>query len=709
MGERKEQDEIKSIFLQAGPSRVLSDEEYIGLGWALSRADDELSTPAYGEVVGLPATRSPRETLVTAWSLLGRLPKSLMHALGLEKRLVPIVIRNLRPRCPTCKAIAQRPIDLSFCEIPEEGFVALVIRDGAQEASLEERCELLGVERAYVDGKLVRGEEVSGRNGEPVLRLFSAARAAEERGAIDEWFARGGGPLVVMHVPSREAQGRELGVLSGGWRCPTCNQGMAAPSVSDLYEPEPCGRCRGEGWLLVENARLCACEECDGFGSTAPIGEAQLGPVMLRHGAVLTTEDLLREDFELSCEESQMLHLLQTAGLGRYPLGAPLALLSSAERVLVATVSARLSAIKGLICAVDAPAVGLMNGLPGRDAWAQVSDPTVFLYEPAEQASPRELPQESTCECIELRDVCAGPIAAERLSFPIRAASLVQTTAQAGIPLLFEEIERRFSQRRKRSQVCSFGDIKRCCRVDCHQTDCDSVLGLLGLEQELAQEIARSQVARQLGFSVEDLDLSKGRYRCRECLASESRTERESCDVCRGTLYDWRVSHLPIGKRSLGEVMRGSLEEARNALWAHDVAEAVLSRVPGDLRTRLSLATDPAEIAPAERRFLVACGALAHIPFNRARASKRGSLDTISTLVLLEGAFATSRSYQELVLDLIEEALGAGATVLCSEAPQALESCFRSVVRLSECQVRSIERLQSRFMDRRLTRWLRIV
>jgi hypothetical protein len=567
----------------------------------------------------------------------------------------------------------------------------------------------LGVERAYVGGKVVRIEDVSDQDGAPVLRLISAERIAEEQGAIDEWFARGGGPLTVVHVLNREEKGREVGSVSGGWRCAACSHGVPPPSVPDLYEPVPCQRCRGEGWLHVEDARLLACEECDGFGSTAAIAQAQLGPVMLRHGALLTIEDLREGEFELALDESELFSFLCKVGLGRYPLGAPLALFTTAERVLVATVSARLSGIKGLSCAIDAPAVGIEESLSERERWTQGCDPRVVLFEPKTHASPRELPHASTGGDIELRDICVGPIQCERLSIPAGAASLVQTSSGSGGGILFDEIERRFSRRRKLGHLCHFADIKRCKRVGGRQSECASVLELLGLQSELAEELARSVTARQLGLSAIDLDLTTTRYACRECLVSDGSLDREKCQTCGGALYDWRVQHLPIGKRSLGEVMRGSLGEAQSALWSHDVVLEVLSKIPRELKDRLSFSSNSTDIAPAERRFLAVCGTLARVPLYKGRISKHGSREPSPTLVLLEGAFATAGSYQEIVLDLIEGALRAGATVLCSGAPAALESCFRSVIRLSDYRVGTAERLLSRFMDRRLSRWLKIV
>jgi hypothetical protein len=708
MDERKEQRELETVLPQSKGALALLDEVYSSLGAVLSSRDAKVRTASGDEVVGFPAPSMTRETLSLSWSIFGRLPKSIMLALDLERLLAPLVIRNLVPRCTICGSIAHKSSALSSFAIPENGFVAFVIRDGAQDLSLEERCELLGVERAYVEGKIVRVDDISDRDGEPVLRLFPAARLSEQREVVDEWFARGGGVLAVVYLASRESQGSELGTVSGGWRCSTCELKVAPPSMADLYDPVACARCRGEGWLSVEHGRLMACEECDGFGSTASITQAQLGPVMLRNGAALTIADLLAGDFELSPEESQLLRELCSAGLGRYPLGTPLALLSSSEKIRLAIVSTRLSAVRGLTCVVDAPAVGVMAGSPEREAWIHSIDSSIVLFEPEYYAIPRRLLEGSGSGCIEIRDLCVGSVSADRMSFPIGRASLVQAATGAPIVHLFDEIERRFSQRRKYSQLCNFGALKRCERLDCRQVASRSVLEMLGLERKLAEGLARSQTARQSGFSVDDLDLAKGTFRCRVCSDGDREATSDACPACRGALYDWRVSSLPIGASSLGQVMQSDLEQARKALWSNDVIDAVLSRIPEGLKKRLSLATSPATLAPAERRFLVGCGALAHTLSQKVRRAKKSASDPAATLMLIEGVFATTGLYQEILLDLIDEALGAGATVVCSEAPQALESCFSSVVRLVDCEVRPTERVQSRFLDRRLSRWSKV-
>ncbi len=705
MNERKEQHEIETFFPQGEGSLVLPDETYTRLGAALSREGANVRSVSGGEVVGYPRLSAPVETLAVRWSLFGRLPKSIMVALGLERLLAPLVVRNLIPRCPVCRAIAQKSAALCSYQVPAEGFIALVIRDGTHDISLEERCELLGLERAYVDGRIVRIEEISARDGEPVLELFSAARFSEQQEAIEKWFARGGGTLAVVYLAERDGQGREFGTLVGRWRCPSCDHGVASPSLAEVYDPVPCSRCKGEGWLQIEHGRLQACEECDGFGSTAPLAHAQLGPVTFRNSAVLTAEDLLGRDFEVSSEEARVLHLLCSAGVGGYPMGTPLALLSNVEKIQLATVSARLSVVTGLTCAIDAPALGLMAGVAQREAWIHPSDPSIVMFEPIHHASPRRLLEGPGRGYVELRDVCVGSVSAQSLSFAIGAASAVQSTTGAAILHLFTEIEQRFSQRRKYSQNCDFGAIKRCCRIDCHQAKCESVLEMLGLERHLAEGLARSQVARQRGFSVDDLDLSKRRYRCRECSDGDTGWEGKNCSVCRGMLYDSRVAYLPAGSSTLGQVMLSSLNQVQKALWSYDRVEEVLSRIPSELKGRLSFATNSATLAPAERQLLVVCGALVHVLSHKARQARNAAPERAETLVLLEGGFATTASYQEIVLDLIEQVLRAGATVLCARVPQALESCFRSVVRLGDCEAGPLERVQSRFLDRRFSRW----
>jgi hypothetical protein len=153
--------------------------------------------------------------------------------------------------------------------------------------------------------------------------------------------------------------------------------------------------------------------------------------------------------------------------------------------------------------------------------------------------------------------------------------------------------------------------------------------------------------------------------------------------------------------------MVGSLDEARKALWANDCVEAVLSRVPSDMRARLSLASLSSEIPPAELRFLRACGALARMSMPVGSSTQKGAQRGGRSLLLVQDAFASSLRYQEVVLDLMSEALQAGATIVCSEAPPGLESCFSSVLCFAELRVDPNDKLRSRFLDRRLSRWMR--
>lgn len=709
MGERKEQDEITEIFSRADRRVSIPDDLYVKVGGALNCINESLESEYGGCLVGFPVVPSVRDSVALTHTVLGRLPKSLLQALELERLLIPLIGRNLIPSCPVCRGVAERPVTISDYQLPSDGFIALVIRDEEVEIPLVERCQLLGLERAYVQGRIVRCEGLSAEDGEPVLRLFSVERAAHEYATITDWFARGGGSLVLVHLAKRESQGCELGILSGTWRCSTCATDVAPLSISDIYEAQPCGRCRGEGWLCSDNDRLLACDSCEGFGSCVAITEARLGPVQLRHGATLTAEDLLNSDLKLLQEESQVFQVLCAVGLGRYPLGAPLGSLSSVDRMLLAFASARISKISGLIFAVDAPAVGSfgtgLRSIPREGP----DEPALVLYEPSGEAPMRTLPHAIDRGCVELRDVCIGPLEEDQLSFPVGAASLVQASASSLGTVLFQEIQRRFAQRRKLSQVCNFGDINRCELVDCSDISAMPLLAVLGLEGELARELARSRQAQELGFSAHDLDLSKGENRCRECLAQGRSFGRELCQTCRGALYGWRLMHLPIGSYMLKDIMVGSLDEALKALWANDSAEAVLSRVPSEMRSRLSLATLSSEIPPAELRFLRACGALARVSMSVVRSTKKVAQRGSRSLLLLQDAFATSLRYQEVVLDLMSDALQAGATIVCSEAPPGLETCFSSVLCFAELRVDPKERLRSRFLDRRLSRWMKSV
>jgi hypothetical protein len=145
------------------------------------------------------------------------------------------------------------------------------------------------------------------------------------------------------------------------------------------------------------------------------------------------------------------------------------------------------------------------------------------------------------------------------------------------------------------------------------------------------------------------------------------------------------------------------LKSAEQILWSNDIMAGVLARIPDNLKEQISFATDVGTLAPAVCRFLVAIAGLG-VVLTESAAYHRGRNAESNDLILMDEPFAIPSTYQQVVLDLMDEALRGGATIVCAGAPPALESCFRSVIQLRDRAVSPQERLKSRHLDRRFSR-----
>lgn len=148
--------------------------------------------------------------------------------------------------------------------------------------------------------------------------------------------------------------------------------------------------------------------------------------------------------------------------------------------------------------------------------------------------------------------------------------------------------------------------------------------------------------------------------------------------------------------------MTATLEQVEKILWANDLVAGVLIRVPRAIKERMSLGTTVDALAPSLRKFLLACAGLSR-PLAQAQSVGAGRIKGSTDLILLDEPFAVSTAQQQVLLDLIDDNVRGGATVICASSA-ALVSHFRSVLVLQDYAVPISERLQSRYMDRRFGR-----
>jgi len=687
---KKQQSSPDEILRELEFRSLLSDDAYEAVGALL-----ELGRCRHhgGEVVVVNPAVTPRPRLKFRRSPLGVIAPTLIEALGVQDLLTDALLANLRPRCPSCGCLTERSEHIDPQLWPAQGYVAAVV-DGIEERlPLEEQCELLGAERAVVDGALVRRDDSSGRCGEPVLHLVDVAQRDEFAREVEIWFSRGGGALRLVHFASRDVHGVDLQKVFKQWRCPKCAHSFASSSRQLIEEAPSCVRCRGEGWLVVEDERFVACEDCDGFGSVSPFAAYEVAGVALKQVSGMALGDVVVGLPSLSLLDRERLLCVCEAGFGRYPLGAPVDLLSKGERVLATIVSAAISGIGGLSLAVD------VGGLGASEAWCdsvrrfESKIPLkLFSAQPGSVvSSPRPEP---SAEVFTLRDLFLGPLSIDSISFDISRTSLLQGSPGSGKTLLLQETARRFAKRKKLAHLASFGALKRCHLIAGHENGDRTILEILGLSAEFASEAARSRQARERGLSNDDFLLGRSKLVCSAC-SGKPAVQGEPCSQCDGSLFDRRVGEVMVNNVALADLLHRPLAEVGSALWANDAIVTVIDRLPDTFKATVALGDAAATLSPPARRFLEVYAALVKC------LSTKGSLK--GELFLLDVPFGTSSAYQTAIIHCIRELQERAATIVCAGAPETLENLFASVIRLQSVDSKAQDGKLNRYFDIRMT------
>ena len=690
---KKQQRDATDCDISLRSSTFMSDDDYLQVGSVLGmtgRSSTSLLVDPHG-------TSGHRLGLFQ--TPLGRLPRSLMATFGLDEALTDLFLQEARPYCSQCGGVTHRSEALDVPRWPDHGYIAVVV-DGIEESvSLEEQCALLDVERAVVDGLLVRREDIAGREGEPVLTIASAPNVAHIPREVDLWFARGGGAVRLVHYASRGDRGVEIQRVFKGWRCPSCGVSHPIASRQEIEDAPACQRCRGEGWLLVEDGRFVACDDCDAFGRTTALARYDVCGVPLKNISESTFESvkeiLTRSSVEGLGDLTQRIGVLCDEGFAHYPIGTPVELLSRGERVLATVASARLSSLSDVELVIDGGSLGVprswVTSLTRIDQL-----PVVRVVEPAIcDVAGAERPSAQHAHVFTLREIVVGPLSLRSLSIDIGGLTVIQGEPGVGKSLLLREIARRFSKRRKLAHLGAFGVLKRCHHIESQSVEGATVMELLGVDAEISEQVARSRHARERGLSPDDFMVSRSRHRCEQCKGVPM-VGGERCSLCDGTLFDRLVGSVVCNNVPFAELIRGSLARAAEVLWADDTLSGILGRVPDDLKRSLSLGDSVGGLAPPLQRFLVALGSLARLGVHSE------ALD--GDLLLIDVPFATTSRYQRVVLECIKELHSRGATIVCAGVPDTLENIFSSVIRLRFVANPRQEEGANRFLDTRMTR-----
>lgn len=663
-----------------------------------------------GVVAVLPAVSDSR-VAAGRRTPLGVLAHSLLDAFGLTDELCSYALAHLVPYCSRCGCSATAPGTLDKRSIPAHGFISLSVVDDESGAALSERCEWLGSERVLVGDRLVSVADIISEDGEPVLTVVpvdgSDTSLSKVHSEAERWFGRGGGELRVVHFASRGAHGEAIGVLSGRWACAGCSRSFTEPTRAQFDQAPPCATCQGSGWLSGPDGRaderadgrLCACRDCDGFGVTSEIADYRVHGVSLRHIAALTFGECLAHFTNLPKQLRGRLESVGRGGFARYPLGAPVGLLSPGERGLCTIVSGELSGFTGARYLVDAALEyqHSKNGVARSMAAAcAVARPERVRPQGGVMTAPRD-------EDVVLREIRLGCLDLAEVRFPLGTLSVVAGPVGSGKSLLLSTIAARFAKRRKVAHHSSFGLLSRCCLVSAErESDC-TVLEALGVADEFAHEIARTRKAQELGLIAADLVLPSSRYRCQGC-ASVPRSV-EPCSECLGALYDWRIAELDIAGVSVRERLTTPVQQLAGVMWASDRLERLARDWSDQIGTTTTFATKLSELDLPERRFIAVWGGVASVVSRRVmRRGKTANAPRAGELVLIDGP-RVMPPRQALALEkLLREINEMGATVIYADIPEGLESLGHYVLQLQSIECQYERRMDQPWYDTRYAR-----
>ena len=693
--------EALQAWLAQGAGSPLSREVYA----ATATRDGELFEllRARGLLVVSPSPVSP-EVAPLRRTPFGVLPHSLLHALGLAEGLCEHVISHLTPRCSQCNCLATPPAAVEQLSLPHGGVIAVSVVDQDDAVSLHERCEWLGSERAVIGGRLIRVEDLTSDDGEPVLAIVPSEEYQRVHHEVSRWFGRGGGAVRLTHFTTREGSGKEVSLLVGRWSCSRCFRQFAEPARATLDEAPGCATCKGSGWLNDISTRLIACRDCDGFGVQTEIARYEFHGVPLSHIAALSFSEFMASATSLHLSVREQLQLVVAGGFGGYPIGAPVGLLSQGERALLSVVCGELSRFSGVNYLIDAAlGCGEVGSSPTRPNSSRTS-----LLRPEVSGTvelKRRLPGGTGGVDVVLRDIRQGCLHVAEVRFPVGGLTALVGPSGSGKSLLLSLVAERFAKRRKLAHLGSFGELKRCSLVCAEVSSGQTVLEALGLAEEFAHEIARTRAAQELGITQQDLVLPRSRYRCPSCLAGTS--PGEQCADCLGVLYDWRIAGLVVAGRTVGELLTTPLGHLGELPWASGVIAYMMRSYPGAIVSALTLSTQLSELTRPLQRFLAVWGGLARVASVADRSKGRAAkavLALAGELVLVDGPRVMPLTERQLLEKMLIEINGMGATILYADVPESLEFSCDCVIHLAVREGSAQQRMGEQYLDARYAR-----
>lgn len=672
--------QIESAEHDSAISSLGSNEERVAQG-ALPQG-----VSVHGEEWSIPFfPKAQKETLSFRTTPIGRLALTPWESLGVFDEIIDAVVHTAAPQCPDCKVSASASEVFDESGLPAQGYLALVVAGVVEEPPLKDQCELIGCSRALVDKRLVRVEDIDGGIGEPVIALVSVLDARQIATEADQWFAKGGSPLRVVAVAQRDSEVVELQRLSRGWLCSECGRNFPTLTRQMLEDAEPCARCNGEGWLVVDEGRYVACEDCNGFGSTTPLAQYVCEDVHLSQISAVSlkflSSALERRRLRASAERFRTLKRLGEGELKDYPLGIAERLLSAGERVRFSTVSSELSGLAHVRVGID--------GALYRDI---TKTPHITISPPNDMTVSGVLPRDTSKGAIVVRDIDRGPLSLRQLEIPLASLSLIQGAAGVGKTLLLSEIDRLFAKRRKLEHRANFGTLKRCVFIRPTDRPSESVGALLGIEQEIARLAVTTRQAKERGLVDDDFVYARSRYRCLRCAP----LRETGCPECGGCGFEPTVALVELGGVSVQEAVTRPLVDVAQTLAISDVFDELWRRVPARVLSEISVGTSSATLEPSVGRFCQIVGPLINLLVHPKKLKE--------LLVLIDNPFCFGDESQQAVVNALSVMIAQGATVVCAGGAEALEKLTDSVIRLRRSDQEEGARVRSRFFDARMSR-----
>ncbi len=608
---------------------------------------------------------------------LGVHPRSLLDSFGVANCVVEGLVAALVPWCSDCNVKAVRRTVDSVC-ISEEvaGFFVLGIAEHDAEVSLTEQLELLGLDRAVINGSLVhRDDLLDVAVGEPVVAIHAGSERESMEQSVERWFERGGGPLRLYQFADRHSSGRLLGEISNSWGCETCVRSFAVVTLGSINAFSECARCRGEAWLeqrtVSGGVAWQECGECLGIGFTHNLTNYKVGEVPYFHLRGITFGELEEHLVSYVAESAKFdVRLICRSGFADYPIAAPVELLSDGEKALLTMTIAALSGYRGAPLVVDLAALGLQND-KAADAGSEIFGSGVPLSISATPTLLSEIPPGAASdEWIAVTGTDDGVLSFESLRFPVGEVSLITGPSGTGKSFLLREIiGHRFTRRKKLSTLCHFGPCNELLYVDPLADESITLGCLLGLTSSIAKSYSSTNSARLFGYEAVDF-LPKKTVKV---IALEQSDD-----------FDWRRERVTLNSVTYPKLLACDLPTARKVLWADDLVDLVLSRLSDDLAPTWNLGMSVTEIPLPHRRFLLMYSALLRFLIPNKSSSKRSSvLRPQRPLILLDRPFAVSPQQGTELRRLMSEVCLRGGTVICADSLQGVESGFNYVVRLS--------------------------